>query len=294
MNATRKHGTPLTVKCQRAFEEAICLGKFTTCNCNYGSHCISTCRDIEECTQESGTPPQNCHLNCEKLCSCPAPPPPAPPPPRPEYSTAPPPSPPPPPSPAPSPATSCEDSCSGISLLGITGDYTSDGDCDDGGPGAVYSACRIGTDCADCGARSTNESSTNDPSTDTTSTSTLLTRLACLLSSEDSCEYSFDGTCDEGGTFAYCRTGTDCTDCHPSASPPPTSTSGLACLSSDNSCEHSYDGVCDEGGWFPDCRDGTDCTDCQQSGSTSTSTSVSACSNLGVAILTAVLLHHLA
>ncbi len=28
-----------------------------------------------------------------------------------------------------------------------------DGECDDGGPGAIYGICAYGTDCADCGAR---------------------------------------------------------------------------------------------------------------------------------------------
>ena len=257
VNATRDYDTPLTDKCQKAFEEAICLAKFPTCDCNYGYMCLRTCTDIQECTQESGTFAQHCHLNCETLCACPR----SPPPPSPPAWLSP-------------PATSCEDSCTGLIM-----DFTSDGDCDDGGPGAVYSACRIGTDCADCGERST-----NDPSTSTSGS-------ACLLSSDDSCEYSFDGMCDEGGLWAYCETGTDCTDCQPSSSPPPTST-GSGCLSSGNSCMHSNDGVCDEGGFFPLCRDGTDCTDCH-SGSTTTSASVSACTNLGVAILTAVLLHHL-
>lgn len=31
--------------------------------------------------------------------------------------------------------------------------YASDGQCDDGGPGAIFQDCEIGTDCADCGAR---------------------------------------------------------------------------------------------------------------------------------------------
>lgn len=31
--------------------------------------------------------------------------------------------------------------------------YASDGDCDDGGPGAEYSSCRYGKDCDDCGPR---------------------------------------------------------------------------------------------------------------------------------------------
>lgn len=31
--------------------------------------------------------------------------------------------------------------------------WMSDGACDDGGPGAYYSACPLGTDCTDCGPR---------------------------------------------------------------------------------------------------------------------------------------------
>eukprot|EP00966_Prymnesium_polylepis_P027823 642941-Prymnesium_polylepis.1 len=31
--------------------------------------------------------------------------------------------------------------------------YAQDGTCDDGGPGSAYATCRLGTDCADCGAR---------------------------------------------------------------------------------------------------------------------------------------------
>jgi hypothetical protein len=36
--------------------------------------------------------------------------------------------------------------------------YASDGDCDDGGPGAQYTACSLGTDCVDCGPRSSSHS----------------------------------------------------------------------------------------------------------------------------------------
>jgi hypothetical protein len=28
-----------------------------------------------------------------------------------------------------------------------------DGECDDGGPGALYAVCDLGTDCGDCGER---------------------------------------------------------------------------------------------------------------------------------------------
>ena len=31
--------------------------------------------------------------------------------------------------------------------------FASDGDCDDGGPGADFSLCDLGTDCNDCGTR---------------------------------------------------------------------------------------------------------------------------------------------
>jgi hypothetical protein len=32
--------------------------------------------------------------------------------------------------------------------------YTSDADCDDGGPNSQYDICQLGTDCTDCGPRS--------------------------------------------------------------------------------------------------------------------------------------------
>ena len=34
-----------------------------------------------------------------------------------------------------------------------TCDYSSDGDCDDGGPGAEFAECVLGSDCFDCGQR---------------------------------------------------------------------------------------------------------------------------------------------
>ena len=64
--------------------------------------------------------------------------------PIPPRSTAPPPSPPPPSPPSPPPAVDCcLESCR----------YSSDGDCDDGGPGNDYSSCTLGSDCIDCGSR---------------------------------------------------------------------------------------------------------------------------------------------
>ena len=44
-------------------------------------------------------------------------------------------------------SSGCDNTCIGQP------DYASDGYCDDGGPGADYSDCDLGTDCADCGPR---------------------------------------------------------------------------------------------------------------------------------------------
>ena len=49
----------------------------------------------------------------------------------------------PPPPPPPSPPTICTNTCW----------FYEDGECDDGGPGAGYSLCDFGSDCADCGLR---------------------------------------------------------------------------------------------------------------------------------------------
>ena len=68
-----------------------------------------------------------------------------------------------------------------------------DDDCDDGGPGAEYSLCAAGTDCTDCSSLST-----------------------C----DDSCASSYDGECDDGGMhseYSVCSLGTDCADCTLSA-----------------------------------------------------------------------------
>lgn len=50
---------------------------------------------------------------------------------------------------------SCPADCMDISteLCTDTCQYAGDGECDDGGPGADYDACELGTDCGDCGPR---------------------------------------------------------------------------------------------------------------------------------------------
>lgn len=82
--------------------------------------------------------------------------------------------------------TMCEDTCL----------FAYDGECDDGGPGADWSMCDLGTDCADCGPRE------------------VVTSGMC----DDSCLFAADGYCDDGGPgseFSLCALGTDCTDCGP-------------------------------------------------------------------------------
>ncbi len=47
----------------------------------------------------------------------------------------------------------CEDTCG---PRGNEGAWADDGACDDGGPGAEYNECELGTDCTDCGPRGCN------------------------------------------------------------------------------------------------------------------------------------------
>jgi hypothetical protein len=91
------------------------------------------------------------------------------------------------------PAALCTDTCR----------YAGDGQCDDGGPGADFSLCRIGTDCADCGSR--NASVVRDRPYD---------GIDALC--DDSCATARDGECDDGSKGAICAicgVGTDCSDC---------------------------------------------------------------------------------
>lgn len=87
----------------------------------------------------------------------------------------------------------CSDSCG----------TATDGECDDGGPSALYDVCRLGTDCADCGPRlAATEPSSPRPEPGCT----------------DTCSTRFDGECDDGGpdsVYDVCALGTDCTDCGP-------------------------------------------------------------------------------
>ena len=115
--------------------------------------------------------------------------------------SAPPPAPPALPTPpaAPSSWTVCTNTCI----------HASDGDCDDGGgAGAEYSHCTQGTDCEDCGGRSTELAAPSLP-------------LGYCL---NTCIHAVDGDCDDGGAgseYSACTQGTDCDDCTLSLFTPP-------------------------------------------------------------------------
>lgn len=99
------------------------------------------------------------------------------------------------------PGGACMDTCP----------WAFDGVCDDGGPGAVYADCPMGTDCADCGPRSESGPGGVPPSDfpgDYPGGGTC----------DDSCPWAYDGECDDGGPgamWSVCPLGSDCSDCGP-------------------------------------------------------------------------------
>ena len=172
---------------------------------------------------------------------------------------SPPPKTPPPPSPLPFPPGSappptpvmCSNTCPGYP------DWVSDGDCDDGGPGAEFGDCLYGTDCTDCGPRvsvppfqpaAPPPSPPHHPG------------WVCL----NTCDYAGGGSCSDGGPgseFDICPFGTDCVDCGPRLGRPPPPPLVLC----GETCVYASDTDCDDGGpgsEFGDCALGTDCTDC--------------------------------
>ena len=141
--------------------------------------------------------------------------------------------------PSPSAPGLCQNTCVGFPT------YASDGDCDDGGPGAEFADCVYGTDCADCGVRPF-----PPPAPICTN--------ACIGFPT----YASDGFCDDGGPgaeFPECQYGTDCADCGPRAPRMPPPPPFLLCA---ETCTYTSDDDCDDGGpgsEFPLCAIGTDC-----------------------------------
>ena len=100
------------------------------------------------------------------------------------------------------PGCSCNSSCVG------NPEYSGDGVCDDGGPGADYNECAYATDCLDCGPDCP-PSPSMPPAPP---------GCSCNSSCVGNPEYSGDGVCDDGGPGAdynECAYATDCLDCGP-------------------------------------------------------------------------------
>lgn len=126
------------------------------------------------------------------------------------------------PSPPPPPPVSgiCTNTCT----------FAGDSECDDGGPGSVFSGCSFGTDCQDCGPRPDGYLCFND------------------------CSTASDGDCDDGGSgseYSLCSYGHDCVDCggrgsSSSSPPPPASCGATHCMGScaADTCEACGCGGC--------------------------------------------------
>ena len=132
---------------------------------------------------------------------------------------------PPPPSPPPAPPSMppvCLNTCM----------YASDSTCSDGGPGSESLFCAYGTDCVDCGPRPWRASPPLLPPPSPAPPAFPGGVITCL----DTCApsppfsggtyYVSNGICEDGGagsSAAWCRLGTDCTDCGPRSTyrPPP-------------------------------------------------------------------------
>ena len=149
--------------------------------------------------------------------------------------------------------------------------WSSDGDCDDGGPGAEYADCGYGADCIDCGVRQGQPPRAPPPPRPPRSpppppSPPRAPGSVCV----ENCNWSSDGDCDDGGPgaeYADCGYGADCLDCgvrqgQPPRAPPPPRAPGSVCV---ENCNWSSDGDCDDGGpgaEYSDCGYGADCIDC--------------------------------
>ena len=84
------------------------------------------------------------------------------------------------------PTSGCENSCT----------FAGDGVCDDGGPDSTFEECGLATDCGDCRPRSASSFATHG--TGATSTAEREPHWC-----DDSCFYSNDMHCDDGGPAAH-------------------------------------------------------------------------------------------
>jgi hypothetical protein len=90
---------------------------------------------------------------------------------------------------------------SGAGLCSNTCAYAHDGECDDGGTGAVYNVCSLGSDCADCGTRYGGYSSGGYSSGGYSSSG--YSSSGYSSSGYNSCSYYYSQSCDSYGSLYY-------------------------------------------------------------------------------------------
>src|SRR6056297_2846243 len=96
-------------------------------------------------------------------------------------------------------------------LCSNTCEFASDGDCDDGGPSSDFNLCELGTDCADCGARS-DDGGGGTPGNGGTGNGGNGANGGGAGGCTNTCSFAGDGECDDGGPDSLtsaCDLGTD-------------------------------------------------------------------------------------
>lgn len=137
-----------------------------------------------------------------------------------------------------------------------TCEFAYDDFCDDGGPGSDYDDCALGTDCADCEPRTDGDATDDDGTDDEVGG-------GCT----NTCDYAYDGVCDDGGagsTYDDCGLGTDCADCGPrgGTEPPDDDINAVGACCSSGTCQTISQADCAFiGGVYQ--GDGASCTTCE-------------------------------
>lgn len=89
-------------------------------------------------------------------------------------------------------------------LCSETCEFAGDGDCDDGGPGSLTSACELGTDCADCSSRIDADQIGSDLADETVQQMpTVGAKVSGVLSAASGSPGSLFGLTLDDGTIAY-------------------------------------------------------------------------------------------
>ncbi len=97
--------------------------------------------------------------------------------------------------------------------------FAFDGECDDGGVGAIFDVCSLGADCFDCGPRGELlevSCFSADDCGEFQFCDALTFQCTSFIPCSNSCPSRFNGICEDGGigaAGAKCVFGTDCFDC---------------------------------------------------------------------------------